>query len=371
MFVYVTSVAISSMFAWLAQFVKRIKDKDVPTRIVRRMGVVFFFLSFLIIFLLSGFRVDVGLDSPSYVRIFNDIYTYDFTYFEPGFRLLITTIQYFTTDPQWLFIISSLLTVGGIFISIKKFSVNPALSVFLFCTMGFLSHSFNLTRQFISIAIILYSLSFVINKQFMKYVICVVLAALFHQTALIMLPMYFLLRLKAAPAYYILITLIAGALSVFQSAIINSVVMNFYPQYYDEGLLTDRIISPYYIILCLSLLALAIYLLYKKRISMNNDESRIMVNLIYLIMLAHIFFVWVPLSNRVSLYLDITLILVIPKLLTYIESKIYRQVATMLAVLYFCYAAYSSLQDNANGVLPYKSSLFEVSLSSANERVVV
>ena len=358
MLVYIIAIAIAVLFAGLYMSARAINTNNLASAILKRSAPIFLVGSFLALFLLSGFRVDVGIDYPSYVQWFYDIYNYDFSYFEPGFRAIIGIIQIFSLDPQWLFIVSSFLTIGIIYISIKKYSFNPALSVFLFSTMGFLSHSLNLTRQFIAIAIILYAFNYLVNQKFWKYAAAVGVAALFHQTALIMLPVYFLLRMKLKPAHYLVILIVSAIISLFQKTIINTLVVTFYPQYYNKAFIGDTIISSYYIILCLCLMVSVVYLLTKKKISVLKDSDRVIINTIFLVTLSHIFFTWVPLSNRVSLYIDISLIIIIPNLLAHIESKTRRSILIFIITLYFLWAGYMSLQTNANGVLPYKSSLF-------------
>lgn len=357
MVIYAVSVFVATLLAWLYQSARGIREHTVTARVLKRASPVFLLASFAILFLVSGTRVDVGVDYPSYANAFTELYLYGFSPFEAGFQMLLDAIQLFTANPQWLFIVTAFITIGLIYVSIVKFSVNPALSVFLFTTMGFFSHSLNLTRQFIAVAIMLYAFSYVITKKPVRFVLAILVASLFHKTVFIMLPLYYLLRLKLKPMHYLLIGIVSGAVALFQDLIINTLVVSFYPQYYNETFIGDRIVSPYYIILGVALLSLTAYLLKKKAMSLSSISDRVYINLVFLVSIAHIFYVWLPLSNRVFLYLDIALILIIPKLLSYIERKYIRRAALAVMVIYFTYAAYISLATNANEVLPYKSTL--------------
>jgi hypothetical protein len=324
---------------------------------LKKIKGIFIILAFIPIFLLSGLRVNVGVDYSSYALWFDDIFTHGTSYFEPGFMAMIEFIQLFTRDPQWLFIASSLLAIGGIFLAIKRQSVYPALSIFLFCTAGFLSHSMNLTRQFIAVAIILYVYHYTVNKRLGRYIIAVVIASLFHKTALIMLPVYFIMHAKLRPIHYIVMTIIAALTTVFQNQITNGLIANFYPQYYNSSFVGETISSKYYLVTSAALALTLILFLARRKLSMEVTKDRVLINTAFLIMLAHTFLTWLPLSNRISLYIDISLIVIIPLLISYATSKLTRIISTVLVLIYFSYVAYLSLLSNANDVLPYRSVL--------------
>ena len=356
-FVYFLTIFLAVLFAGMYGYLRSVPVKKNYKRLVRFSGYLSILLSFFSLFLLSGFRVGVGIDYVNYERWFYDIYTYDYNHIEIGFIAIVKSIQVFTMDSQWLFIIMSLLTFIGLYISIIKFSKYPALSVFLFCCMGFLSHSLNLSRQFIAIMIILYAYRYVINGSLVKYVMSVFLASLFHQTALILLPIYFLLRLKLNTRWYIVGIIVSGGLMALSGPIKSYLVNTFYPQYYDAEFVNDVIISPYYIMISIGLMSLVVFLLIRKRLSMENIKDRFVINMVYIVSILHIFLAWVPLSNRVSLYMDISLIIIIPYLVSLIETKFRRRVLIVFITAYFAYFAFLSFSGNANGVLPYRSTL--------------
>jgi transmembrane protein EpsG len=368
MFVYIISVVIAVLLATTYQMTKTSKPIGVISRAVSRLSPIFLGLSFLTLFLLSGFRVDVGIDYAPYTKWFDDIQSSDFSYFEPGFRFMIDAIQWFTTDAQWLFIVSSFITLGFIFLAIKKYSVNPAMSVFLFCTMGFLSHSFNLTRQFIAVAITLYALNFILKRKLFKYLLVIGAAALFHKTALLMIPLYFIIKTKLTPAQYLITTIAVAAVSLMGSIIVGFLVTHFYPQYYDKAFVGESIISFYYILVSIGTLALVMHLVTTGKMSLKNYKDRVYVNIVFLIALAHTFLVWVPLSNRISLYLDIMLIIIIPALISKIPLHLHRNIISIVVFVYFSIAFYLSLASNANGVLPYNSTLLSYSVEQSSRQ---
>lgn len=358
MLVYALAISTSTLLAWLSTLFASLKPNGAWAVGLKRLAPLFFLLSFLVLFLLSGFRVDVGIDYPSYIRIFWEYIDWgQAAHLEPGFQLIFSVIEATTMDPQHIFVISSLITLGGIFWSIKKHSVSPAMSVFLFCAMGFLSHSFNLTRQFIAISIVLMSLRFLLDKQLLKYALTVALAALFHQTALLMLPAYFLLNRKFTGRQYVIALCLAGVVMVLGGGITRLLVQQFYPSYEGAAFVSQNIISPYYIVLCAALVFAALYLRKIGKLNLDRPMDRLSVNTIFVTLIFHAILYWVPLSNRVSLYFDIILILVIPYIIFLFPSKTLRRILTICSVIYFSSFAYGSFSRNSNQVLPYNSSL--------------
>lgn len=355
---YTITILSTAMFAWLHEATGKMKASSYPALGIKRASFAFLLFSFLSIFLLSALRVDVGIDYPSYASWFDNLYTFESAYFEPGFTTMIQIIQYFTLDSQWLFIVSSAITLSFIFISAKKYSPMFALSIFLFCTMGFLSHSLNLTRQFIAISIVLFAYGYIVDKKLLKYLTTVMVASLFHKTALIMLPVYFFLRMRPSKFVWLTVAVIATLLTAFKSQVISFVVENFYPQYYDKAFVGEAIGSSYYMIVSVALIGSILYFIQQKRLDLKVVRDRIIVNLVLTVALLHVVLNWVPLSNRVSLYFDILLILIIPQLVILMKDKTRKRIIIVIVLAYFILAAYLSFSSNSNGVLPYKSSVF-------------
>jgi len=77
-----------------------------------------------------------------------------------------------------------------------RFSFLLPLMVFFLLTSGFFFFSHSAIRQSIAIAIFFYSIKFIIEGKFNKYIIFILVASLFHQSALMLLPIYFLRKVQ-------------------------------------------------------------------------------------------------------------------------------------------------------------------------------
>lgn len=142
----------------------------------------------------AGLRSDeVGTDTGNYVRIFNEL---NFaggstSHGEYGFSLLIWILRGISDQYVILLVGIAILCVLCFQYSIGKCSVNLGMSYFIFIAAGFYTFFFNGARQGIACAIYSIAITHLINKEFKKYLLVVLIAALFHKTAIITIPLYF------------------------------------------------------------------------------------------------------------------------------------------------------------------------------------
>lgn len=173
------------------------------------------------LFLLSLFagirKYSVGTDSGTYTKIFRnntDVNNFNFgEHVEPAYQLLTYLILLCTHNYYWLFFITALIVVSSYLYIIKKLSSNYILSVFFFITLGTYTFFFNGLRQGLAMAILALSTPYLINKKIIKFILIVILASLFHGTALIIIPFYFLLHLQIKIIYKLIIIFVTTFLT--------------------------------------------------------------------------------------------------------------------------------------------------------------
>lgn len=115
---------------------------------------------------------------------------------EKGFVLLCKLISYLSSSQVAFFTIVSVLTLVPYFLGFKKLSAMPVLTVLLFVGVGDYYATYNLMRQTLAAAIAFWGLSFWIDKKRVRFFLCLAVAVTLHRTALILLPLVFLLNLK-------------------------------------------------------------------------------------------------------------------------------------------------------------------------------
>ncbi len=152
------------------------------------------FLCLLFLIALKG--EGMGADYEAYERYFQ-LYRnlglreiFQDTDIEKGFVMLIAVVGRLGGEYQGLIVLCGVLSLGGVVFFMKKYAYDPVLSVWLFITFGGYEHLFTRMRQSIALSVILIAYHFAAEKKFWKYLLLVLLAAFFHKTAWIALPLY-------------------------------------------------------------------------------------------------------------------------------------------------------------------------------------
>lgn len=151
------------------------------------------FCAWLVLSVIEGLRsFDLGTDTSTYAYLFT---TDGMDSLEAGFQLLGKAVHLFTNDPVVFILAISLVTNGLIVFSIYRISSNPYVSIFCYVTLFYYFQSFNVMRQYVAIGIILVAYSFLRQNQFFRYFMGMILAFLFHNSAIVgflLLPYHFI-----------------------------------------------------------------------------------------------------------------------------------------------------------------------------------
>ena len=131
----------------------------------QRTAQIIYYLTLSILFLLSFLRWERGTDWSGYYDYFSNIYDLDFSNnFENGFIFLNYCIHYlFNSYTVLLFILAA---IQYFFISkaIRYLSIYPVLS--LLCYFSVTKGGIFFVRQYIALAILMYSIRYVIEKKY-------------------------------------------------------------------------------------------------------------------------------------------------------------------------------------------------------------
>lgn len=157
----------------------------------------FIIMTSMILTIVAGLRWRVGTDYWQYTRNYRRLYsTISWSELkildEPGIIIIAKVSKLIYDDPATMFFLASVLTIGLFTIIISKYSNSYTFSMLLFIFTGVWHGTFNGVRQYISAAIIFAGHKFIIEKDFYKYFFIIILASLFHISALSMLVLYFI-----------------------------------------------------------------------------------------------------------------------------------------------------------------------------------
>lgn len=176
----------------------------------------------------------VGNDTPTYIIAFETArdsgISNSYWGFEIGFILLLRTLSYISSSPQILFITVGAFSYYSFGRFVLKYSKIPWLSIYLFFTLGFFDFSLSGIRQLISIAILLLAFDFIIEEQPKKFIVTVIIAALFHNGAWAFLFAYLISRFESKKQYLIILSIATLIVQIIFNKVFELLLIIF-PKY--------------------------------------------------------------------------------------------------------------------------------------------
>ena len=319
------------------------------------------FSVFLILFAVSACRLNVGNDYAKYVEFMHLIACDFFNYVptETGFNVLVAVLYRLAGDENFLLVfgVFAFFTIGLFLKAMYEQSDSFGWSFFLFMAFGFYFSTFNTVRYYLALALALYSVKYVLKKEWGKFLFFVLLGSTFHKSMLVVIPLYLLAALSWKKWQLAGMALFCTTFFYLQDFYLKVVVF-LYPSYEDTEYLEGSI-SWFNILRCLGVLVFAA--LYYKQAVAGSRRNRFyfFCNLGALVLYTCCSFL--PIITRIGYYLNITQILFIPAVLVKIEDK--RQKRFWSAAIALAAAGYFALylmragQDGIR-VLPYQTFMF-------------
>ncbi|PEB56271.1 capsular biosynthesis protein [Bacillus pseudomycoides] len=153
----------------------------------------------LTLVLVAGLRDNIG-DTYFYMHAYT-VTDFNWEYIQNnkdmGFNIFQMILQEYTDDPQVMIFITALITNILIVFILYKYSRLIDLSLYVYITSGMYLTSMNGIRQYLAAAIIFAATTYILDGNWKKYTIIILFASTFHQSALVLIPIYFLIRRKA------------------------------------------------------------------------------------------------------------------------------------------------------------------------------
>lgn len=150
----------------------------------------------------AGLRNDnVGLDTYQYVSAFKTNFSVIWLFKETGFREISRLLMNaFSGNTTCLFLLYAAVTNALILYRLWDFRKDCSYSymAFLYITLHYIN-TLNIMRQYIAIAIVFFATRFLEKKGYMKFLLAVLLASVFHSSALLGLFFFFVYYWKIAP----------------------------------------------------------------------------------------------------------------------------------------------------------------------------
>lgn len=136
----------------------------------------------IFIIAISTLRFDIGWDYQTYFNIIK-YPDYSIDRMEPLSKLIFNLALYFKS-PILLFGIFSILTYSLVIYSCYKYTKEAGLSLIVYLGLFYLP-SLSIIRQGLAIAVIIFAVRFIQRKSYLKYYISIIVAFLFHYSAIV------------------------------------------------------------------------------------------------------------------------------------------------------------------------------------------
>ena len=197
---------------------------------VRRVTPLFAALAVLPLVIWAGFRGHIG-DTGIYMQSFADMpvsfsgisnYLSDIEK-DKGFYFVSAVIKCIIGNRDTVyFIIIAAIQCIFLFHIYRKYSSAYVLSFFLFvASTDYISWIFNGMRQFTAVTITVACFPWIIEKKYVRAIIGIIIASLFHQSALLLIPFLFIVQGKAWNKKTLLFIVVVIAVVVFADRFTN------------------------------------------------------------------------------------------------------------------------------------------------------
>ena len=139
-----------------------------------------------------GLRSGVGMDYYSYQRWYDDasLGIQSYAHLEPGFRLLMNACASMHLPFSFFLGLIAFIQLYLVFRSVRPFDEAWPFLALTFMLGGIWLSYANGLRQQLSFCIFAYSLRYIAGRRWLKYYLCVAIAMLFHDSAVILLLVY-------------------------------------------------------------------------------------------------------------------------------------------------------------------------------------
>lgn len=291
----------------------------------------------------------VGTDTQNYRKIYEYLQYWDFDpsvrsatiTSEFGFYYLNFTLAKLGCDFRVLLTLCAMLYVGSISYLIYKYSEKPWLSYYLFLTLGYFIFATTM-RQCFALSFSIIALQLAINRKLIPYCFFVLLAISFHSTAIVFLPVYWIIHLSLKKRTAILMGLCCLTTILFFRSI-YSYALEFTGKEYVNAETSG------YLVLFFSVLLVITGCLVIEKMPPSNK---------YWLLLLSLVLCWMPIASmnpalfRINLYFSVYMIIFVVNMVNYIPAT-YRQLFVLCLFLIGVYQfAYKTPRSGIRNI-PY------------------
>ena len=265
-----------------------------------------------------------------------------------------------------LLIISIVVVLSAVYVS-KEMSSDISMSMFLFVCIDCYVSSFSMLRQSFAIVFVMIAFKSIYNKRPFVYILSILSAYFFHESAILLLPLYLIRFLNKRSIEYVLYFLGAVCLvlfSFYEEQIVDIICRTFNFHYYSSyGVKGAPLTMMSYLKGIMIIGVFVFFLLFRRYREKKNLKTSKCFDLCL------IFYYFSALLNfynmltgyfitisRMTYYFTWVLILMVPEFLESIENKKWKKIFTCLMVVAgICYLSTTVVLRDQFLIDPYKT----------------
>ncbi|WP_026650846.1 EpsG family protein [Butyrivibrio proteoclasticus] len=333
------------------------------------VNVIVLVFLFAALFGVSALRVNVGNDYAKYVEFMHLVYSRAYVPTEAGFNALTYAVYYLCGYENFIlvFAIFAFGTLLFFFKALWQQSEWFFLSFMMFMLLGYYFQSISTVRYYLALGMAMYSIKFVIKRDWPKFILVVLIGCLFHKSVLVVLALYPIARLRWK-RWMVGVLGILCVSCLFLQDFYLKIVVALYPSYKDTEYLVGGT-SYVSIARCALVLVLSLYF-YKDMIA-DNRTNRFYFNCNNLALALYVFGSFLPIISRIGYYLTVTHILFIPAMLLNVKDYKKKRLLTAAVVL-GCLVYFAMYMKDAGSdgirILPYQTFLYHEMPLTLSER---
>lgn len=322
--------------------------------------------------IIVGFRYEVGSDWAGYVSYY-DKNRYD-TWntivngeFEPMYMILMLFSKALGFNSQVFLTLFSSISIGVLIIAIKRLCGSYYCTSFLlYYCLHFFQFQFNMIRHGMAASFIVLSIYYVYKHEKKKFLLCILIAFLFHKTAIPFVCLYFFDRFNLSKIRMLFLGVCAGLIYIYVSV---SGLLDALPLFQDK---IDYYLYDYYgghiedfaygislglLFLCF----LSFFARFGPTKSFYDDDNlyKVLVNIAFVAFLISVSFNQIPIIvERYVSILNTVIIILFPYLFYGFKNNKKRFVLWSLIIIY-CVLLFSknlaiNPETKTNQFIPYK-----------------
>ncbi len=358
---YAALTLITCVMAW---HVKSAAGAETTDGDLRQRGINKLYLGgiFAVLFAVSALRYGIGNDYEQYTVTAHEAYVGGYVVTEAGFNLLVKAVYtlFGRECYEAIFAIFAFVTLFVFLHTLYRDSADFAQSFFLFMTLGIYFQTFNTVRYYFALSAALCCMRYVLEKDYIRFVFFILIAALFLKSVLLVIPAYLLASIEWK-RWMLVSGAVLSALCFAGRGVILKLALALYPSYkntiYLEGGMSVTSVVRIAAVLALYLWT-AHYIVGRWK---DYREIRFYGQLNFLALLAATFFSFLPVVTRIVYYFSISQLFLLPLLLKQIEDERVRKrvklIAGLVCIAYFVLFLREAAQAGV-GLLPYRTWLF-------------